>query len=293
MRSSVLATSLLLSTLLLSACAPKTSGTELTADCEKVGDNFTGIIGGRGLGAGNDLSSSTVLVKHTKSDGSILTCTGTILSDSTVLTAAHCTSMFGKSTSVAFTNNTYCAFAAADHLSRPVTETKTHYNYKVGTSSISNAGYDLALMKFSGGLPKGFKARDLPKQSFQPVAGEKLVIAGYGWTDEYGLSSGDLQYKHMNTEKIVSSFHMALVNRTLQVNKAVMVEQYEGGVCSGDSGGPLYVQTEKGLVLIGITSMGVDNRTKNVDSKRPCMGISLFTDVRQHLDWIYETSKAL
>lgn len=292
------ASSVLLSISLLSACSGDSDSGETlkaeVANCEISGQSY-GIVGGSILSTGNELSSSTVMVLHKNYKDEISICTGTLIDKDKVLTAAHCTSLFGGKSVIAFSNNASCVAAAPKRTLRVVTNEAVHKDYSYwNKNDFDNSSADLAIMKFSGGLPEGYKVRELPAKSFSTAAVDELVMAGYGVTSEKAKDSGTLRFTTTSAANILGdSFHLEIIGKTVSVEKTVIVEQPIKGVCTGDSGGPLYVKTKNGLTLIGITSMGADNKARDEESARVCHGVALFTDVREHLDWILEKKNSL
>lgn len=278
---------MILSLVFFTACGK--TGEELNdqISCELSGDNF-GIINGKILGSGNELSSSTVLILMEDLDtkDSASSCTGTIISENTILTAAHCVPERAGRGAISFTNNVSCATQSVK-VSRPVTSHSVHPKYKYG-QAVYGATNDIALIRFSGGLPAGYKKRDLPSYDYRLKKEARLVLAGYGqanYNDE--TSSGVLRYKYSSAKQIVTSVHYTLEDLQINLPNTILIKQYEGGVCSGDSGGPLYVQEPYGkLTLLGITSAGLDDRTRNAKMANPCAGTAAFADVRTHLKWI-------
>ncbi|MEK2645061.1 S1 family peptidase [Bdellovibrio sp. BCCA] len=283
------ASALVLSLSALAACSSGGGGSEdlkvEPANCEINGKSF-GIVGGEVLGTGNELSASTVMVVHVNYKDDVSICTGTLIDKDKVLTAAHCISAFGGKSVIAFTNNIDCAAKAKNRTLRPVVKDTYHKDYSYWTKSLENASYDLAILKFTGGIPAGYKVRELPAKDFQPVASDTIVMSGYGNTEEKNQDSGVLRFTTATVSRLVKDFYLALIGSTVSIQNTWMLQQYDNGVCTGDSGGPLYVSSEKGLTLIGVTSMGVDNRATDEKNVRTCHGMALFTDLRPHLDWI-------
>lgn len=255
------------------------------AHCEVSGKTY-GIVGGEILSSGNELSASTVLVAHIDKEDKVSVCTGTLIGENKVLTAAHCTTPHGKKTVIAFTNNASCLSQAPKRTLRLVTEEKVHPDYSYENTTYENAAVDLAVFTFQGEAPLGYKVRALPPPQFEISSHDTLVLTGYGTTGERTMDSGTLRFTTSSAAKLLPEFYIAALKKTMTVQGALTLEQLTQGVCSGDSGGPLYVRTSQGLVLVGITSMGIDHRTLDEKKARTCHGVALFTDVRSQLEWI-------
>lgn len=290
---------LILTLHLLAACsAPSDSGTDLQhtytepGNCEVSGKSF-GIVGGDILGAGNDLSSSTVMVVHINRNDEVITCTGTLIDSNKVLSAAHCITADGKRTGIAFTNSATCLTQAPKRTLRLVTAEAVHPDYSYETRSFRNASTDLAVLKFKGDIPEGYKVRELPSSSLRVLPNDTLVMTGYGTTVERGEDSGTLRFTTVPATRLLVDFYVALAKQRFSIPGTWTVEQGPQGVCTGDSGGPLYVKNGGQLTLIGVTSMGLDHRTTEEGKARTCHGVALFTDLRGQLDWIYQQKQSL
>lgn len=286
-----------LSLCVLAACSSSDSGENLTANvepsnCEITGSSY-GIVGGQILGSGNELSSSTVLIFTVKENKEYSICTGTLIARDKVLTAAHCSPPDTKAMAIAFTNNVGCMNAAPKRTLRLVVDKAVNEDYE-HTNSIYNASYDIAILKFAGSIPEGYKIRSLPSATFSPAPTDTLVMSGYGTTAEKAGDSGTLRFAKSSASNILgNSFFLARSNRTVSVDKTIVVEQPRTGVCSGDSGGALYANTKDGLTLLGITSMGVDHKALKESDVRVCHGVAIYVDVRENLDWIREQAAKL
>lgn len=286
-------TYLLLSCITIS-CARSSDGENLTEplNCELPGSNY-GIVGGNILSSGNELSSSTVMVINLNYKDDVSICTGTLIDTDKVLTAAHCISPYGGKSAIAFTNNLDCASQATQRTLRPVINSVAHEEYSYLRKSLNNASYDLAILKFKGPLPDGYKVRPLPAADFAPAPTDTLVTSGYGVTSEENEDSGVLRFSTSPGTKLLKNFYLNLLKKVVSIENTWVLEQYENGVCSGDSGGPLYADTKDGLILMGVTSTGVDNRAHREVDVKSCHGVALFTDLRPHLNWIIKNINSL
>ncbi len=286
---------LLLSLSLLSACTPESKTLNATEVCDVSGDNFS-IVGGKQLAPGNDLSSSTVLILDVNLSDETSICTGTLIADNIVLTAAHCKPSAFSTSVVVFSNSIPCATAqnVADVGRKVVAYTK-HPSYRTRDNSST---YDLLLLKLEDKAPAGFYPRKLPQQDPQHLSTQNVVMAGYGITSEKSKDSGVLRYTTADATRLSRNsvtYTGYYGRKTESLSKTWALDQTQNnGVCSGDSGGPLYMKTPDGLVLIGVTSRGVDPNAADTDDQgRVCHGFTLFTDVFSHLGWIHEEMRNL
>lgn len=282
----------------MTACSGSGGGENAAAACEIEGSSY-GIIQGETLSSGNALSKSTVMVIHIQDDNHAEICTGTLIDSDKVLTAAHCTSRSSsEKTLVAFSNSFGCVTKSqtnAKQLARPVVAKEINSSYSYARNkSVDNATNDLAVLKFSGGMAKGYSVRPLPTSSYDPATATEIVMSGYGITDEKNEDSGTLRFTRANPSRLKKEFYMRGLKKTIQVDKTLIMEQPENGVCSGDSGGPLYAKNQDGtLTLIGVTSMVADNNAEYSWNAKVCHGVSIFVDVRAQLDWIQRAVQSL
>ena len=171
-------------------------------------------------------------------------CTGTLISDSFALSAAHC---FGR---------------AREALVGFGDSVRWGTFRKVEEVFLDRERGDFALVKFSGGIPQNFKPAILPDRNFSINTNQEVIIAGYGQSTRRG-GAGQL----LQGESVVRRVQGKWIN----LNSA----SKNFSLCYGDSGGPTYVRTSQGLVVIGVTSSG-DN----------CQGNDIVGNVRYHRNFI-------
>ncbi|MES2965567.1 MAG: trypsin-like serine protease, partial [Bdellovibrionota bacterium] len=103
------------------------------------------------------------------------------------------------------------------------------------------------------------------------------TLSGYGNSNgKAGTGAGKLRWVETTIKKADYT------------KSEILVEQSKGkGACHGDSGGPAYVKVDGTLVLIGVTSRGVD------DANNDCSVSAAYTSIPFYSAWIKRTSTAL
>ncbi len=160
-------------------------------------------------------------------------CSGTLISPSHVLTAAHCT--VGQSAaemSFAVDGTTYAVAAFANH---------PQYN-----DDDFGAGYDLAIMTLAepvSGVQPSAIYRDAPQ------VGQTLTLVGFG---EGGTSTGNPEYDFGN--KRVGETPIDRVDELfIEWN---FDSHSESNTAPGDSGGPAFINVDGNYLVAGVTSGG-------------------------------------
>lgn len=280
---------LLSSAVAVAACSPHNSNFTAPIDvqvCESLTE-AQGIVNGEIVTKSIQITNSTVLVVHVNSKDEQSVCTGTLIDENKVLTAAHCAPPDTSAIYIAFTKNSQCIGADPINTLRVVDKVLVHPDYDFTSKSLMNASQDIAVMKFSGPKALGFTIEELPQKDLKIANTDNLTMLGYGDTIEDARDAGTLRMTSAPASRLQKSFHVALTKSDFEIPKSFALLQDKNGVCEGDSGGPLFVNNAKGKpLLVGITSMGVDHRATSYSKTRVCHGISLFTDLRPHLEWI-------
>jgi hypothetical protein len=130
----------------------------------------------------------------------------------------------------------------------PIENWKTHPDYRIEYDEkyvIITGHNDIAVVKLSQDAPID-RAQPVPILRPQAilVPRQTLLLAGYGILDD----------KDPQTPVFAKELHYARVPLERVWNNILITDQTGGrGACAGDSGGPAYVETSTGLVLVGVT----------------------------------------
>jgi hypothetical protein len=246
----------------------------------------TDIVGGTNVQPGDPVAATTVMLySQVSMNGNVGTgiCSASLLTTGTLITAAHCVAedlanptspqniviVFGQTLPNSVVFGQTLPSQINDPMVRPIT------NYVVapgwqGTNNGEVAGvdaHDLALIHFAGGLPNGFTTATVLPAGTNLTAGEQTELAGYGITssrDTNGTSAGTLREVVVTIEGPVGTTEMGVKTTT------------RAGMCSGDSGGPAFVNYNGQLALWGVTSRGGSG----------CTGEGIYTQIDAYLSWI-------
>lgn len=222
------------------------------------------IINGTPVETPDWISQSTVAI-YDDYTGEV--CSGVLVGDNIVLTAAHCLGPSTESISVLFGLDIVSRVADI----RKVINIKMSPYWESRKYQKKNTG-DIALLKFEGNMPTGFKPATLlaTEQKETLKIGTQVIVAGYGTTAAEKQTVDGILYK-----------------TTLQIQdplfsiSEILLDQSQGtSVCHGDSGGPAFVIHNNQVYLWGVTSRGI---TSGEDL---CNQATAFTSAVYYSTWI-------
>jgi len=177
-----------------------------------------------------DTSSVVKLFLIDDDDGSLVgSCTGTVISPTAVLTAAHCF----QSADSAFVR----VVANGTRVDVPSSRVVTHPGYFLGSEGVFFN--DVAIVHTSSQLP----APAVPiLRSRAPEVGQISIVAGYGQIENSGPAVEDVVAGRA-VIRIVTDNHIRIDFRG-----------WESHPCQGDSGGALFIEDDSGLAIVGVVS---------------------------------------
>jgi V8-like Glu-specific endopeptidase len=215
-----------------------------------------------------------ILRLHIRVGNSGFLCSGTVIEQRTILTAAHCVDNAAAASDV---------YVVLESGYRQASAMVIHENYsadaphirRVGSNFYRFSGPDIALLSFAEDLP----APVVAISQDTPAAGELLTIVGYG-NDENMENSvrrvGQVEFVAMTETYLVDQNTVDADTGALVVNPGPNNDT----VCGGDSGGAML----RGDALIGVTSGGV----VATGDDNPCVRSrnANFISPAAYLDWI-------
>lgn len=282
---------------LISSCSPSREPASSPSVNMSRGDtSSSGIIGGTLVKADAPISRSIVAIIDIASGNA---CTGSLIAENVVLSAAHCVGETPKSMIIIFDVNAEEVLNSVASLTDLLRSPKIRRVESALVSSVwtarekalqarfdanngqpltlteaetKNTG-DISLMKFSGKMPTGYAPAKFLTDASLLKNGATVTVAGYGFTNG-AKRSGTTELREVQVQ-----IHDVNYSQT-----EITLDQTHGtGACHGDSGGPAYLNVNGQEYLWGITSRGIDD--KNDD----CSTYSAYTNALAYSETIQKS----
>lgn len=262
---------------------PKPDGSENTCLDESDMD-ADGIVGGQRVPMNSPWASRVVGLLMITSEGASI-CTGTPIKNNIILTAGHC--LDGVSHAQQILVIRYHSFTcqsgfSIDTMKILVKNFKIHEAYNVTSTNMKNKNVlmnDIALVQLAESLPSNYIVSELVSDA-EPFSSSTTYFAGYGVTNFERNNSGILRLVSKDLSKVD-------VKQYQNTSRLIAVDQSdEQGVCSGDSGGALFVEQGLQFKVLGVNSFVGNESMPWGDSTRLCNGKVYLTNVLYYKDWI-------
>ncbi|MBV8759649.1 MAG: trypsin-like serine protease [Deltaproteobacteria bacterium] len=204
--------------------------------------------------------------------GSKGSCTGTLIAPDVVLTAGHCAEI---EPSVVIANTT--DYTSPDGVRIDVESTTAYPDWQ--------HSYDISVITLAHPVP-GVQPRQVGTScTFAELqAAMSVHLVGFGLTSEAGTGDNT----HLNEAMAPVVDPDCTHGHGCNGHVAPGGEFVAGGAgtdsCFGDSGGPVYFDTDRGPILIGAVSRGVDG------AAQPCGGGGIYVRTDKVVSWIESTT---
>jgi secreted trypsin-like serine protease len=229
------------------------------------------IIGGTVVDANDPVASTTVLV----TDGNFI-CTGSIIDQDLVVTAAHCVAAPAENLRIVFARDINGTIDKSMVL--PITGYIANPGWQ-GDASQGVDQHDIAVIRLDGALPAGYHPATLlsADASAGLKKGEVTELAGYGITNA----------KTQDGAGTLREVDVKILQQLGQTE--VVLDQRTGkGACHGDSGGPAFVNVGGELQLWGVTNRGYPDNAPD-----DCRHEVVYTRIAAYADFISQSASQL
>lgn len=226
------------------------------------------IIGGVDVKSSDWIAKSTVSILDS-ADNSY--CSATLIANDIAVTAAHC---------IHDSDPAYLGFSV--NVTQPqllptsrklaIKKAVYHPQYNPMTGAMTNLG-DIGLIYFTDTLPTDYVAAEILPDNKKLVNGQLVVVAGYGLNDyEKNMGYGVLR----KTTLTIDDKDFSSTEILLDSSKGT-------SDCSGDSGGPLFVNQNGKNYLLGADNWGDEF----------CKQFSVYVKINTYTKWIDDTIQVM
>ncbi|WP_413578415.1 S1 family peptidase [Bdellovibrio sp. HCB290] len=288
----------------------------ITLGCSAVDSNLLStnsndqIIGGQLVKADSALAHSVVGIYD---DNGGFTCTGSLLPGNLVLTAAHCVGEKTSGVYIVFHPDMESILNLGKNFNtspvvRRVIKMKAHEHFNSGQENMAISGNDIGLMMYEGETPKDYTPAKILTEPAVLKRDAVTILAGYGV--DYAevitinprkqknlqemIDNGEVFCDHDDARKATSCVREELsgpailkavtvkVKYTPNEGEVVLDQSTGQAACSGDSGGPAYIQVGNEFQLWGVTSR----------SGLGCNTDIVYMNILHYATWITDTAKS-
>ncbi len=221
-------------------------------------------------------------------------CAGAIIGPRHVITAAHCMNAEPSAYRIAFTTDLTPVLKGEVVVpGRGIARILKHPNY----AKVDDLSDDVAILELTGDIPEGFEPAKLPDREFTIDPGARIISLGYGLQNARAKilpmvppPSGQARWEPIQLAQ--KEFRVAKPERDpflgIQLSyHRLLVNQPGGGICLGDSGGPVHLlQDGQSPVLVAVNGATVREFELGPEALPICAANAYVTRVDTVIDWI-------
>lgn len=224
----------------------------------------------------NGVRRAVVAVENTSGE----LCSGALIAQDLVLTAAHC--MMDEASYRIVSIDRAFKMQAMNIVAIAI-----HPAFKRGTTPRTQPGVDLAILKLERPLGADFIPFD-PQQAATIADDDMVTIAGFGVLSEKMKRSA----RTLRETALVAVGSVQVSNRVqIAVDRTRLAETLGAGACRGDSGGPVLTGARDNYRLSGIVSWS--SGALKTTQPSACGGLTAITPLVDHLAWVSDASRRL
>ena len=244
------------------------------------------IIGGVTVAANDPVASSTVMI-YGKENGSGFICSGSILANDVVLTAAHCLGQSGNAQLVVVFRTDINGQGPVIQVTRQVRPS----DYQRNAATSPTDWDDLGMIQLASPIPAGYAPATILPNASALQNGANVLLAGYGINVPTPPTNPNDDGGAGVLRKVQQNILQSSYGQT-----EVLVNLRGKGACHGDSGGPAFVQNNGKLYLFGVTSrLTQDDKVANNNTAQDysCSVDMVYTNILARSAWINSNLKKL
>lgn len=248
-----------------------------TTCLEKSESELSGIVNGKKVkNADAETKDVLFILTHDEETGELQTCTASAIAPKVLITAAHCIGSVKNKTNVYFSRSAYCESGFnSEKQKKEVVRTILHPDYSMLDDDRTRSQNDLALIILAERIPNDYKIHSIA--TLNEGKNRDIEFLGYG-------------VSQFNKDDALILRKITVDSSNIEIdNHHIYVHQKNGGICSGDSGGPGFVQVQNKKKILSINSMVLRPPGSNEDDF--CQYEALLTPLEPHLDWILSSIK--